>query len=105
MTPDTGGPLGYCEPLTSDFDDVKEVGVVVGRESKVRIGKNKKKIKPLVRVVSAGGGNKVITGGRNAPIRSEELKDILPQQLMQEIDSALNKNRRIRKRKLNERQV
>lgn len=106
MTPDTRSPLGYCEPPISDFDDVREIGVVVGRKFKVKINDGKtKEIRPKARIISVGNRVSIIAGGTNETISSDDLINILVPEVMGKIQIALAKNRMNRKQKINERQV
>jgi len=103
MTPDTRSPLGYCDPPVSDFDDVREIGTVVGRKFKVKINGGKtKEIRPKARIVSVGNRVTVIAGGTNETISSEDLVNILPSEVVKQMHTALDKNRKSRKQKINE---
>ena len=103
MTPDGKNitSLGYCESPISDFDDVKEIGVVVGRRSKLKIKDGKSKnIMPKARIISGRGEVQIISGGTGEFIEIEDLPKIFPQNLIYQANSALAKNRNSRKEKL-----
>ena len=96
-----GGPVGFAgNDEEVESDQVIQVEIVEGRETKIETKQGQKEIKPKARAVVGPNGLSFIPGGSGSSLDVDDLRLLLGAENNRQVQNALRKDRVRRKEKL-----